>query len=409
MKEPPNIITLDNGLRILHQRTRNSRTVHCGIIINAGTRDEVPENNGIAHFIEHSAFKGTKKRKSHHILGRIENVGGDINAYTDREKTCFYTTSLKKYAGRSIELLSDITFHPTFPTKELEKEKKVISEEIDMFEDTPEESIYDDFIYMLFPGHSLGYKILGKKSTVENFTRQDLLNFLKTNYVNKKIILSVVGNISQEKVKKYALKYLAKIPKGEKTTSRAAPGRYYPTLLRKQKGFQQNHCIIGTPAYSRHHPRRYALALLNIILGGDSMNSRLNLEIREKYGLVYHIESNYLPFHDSGIFTVEFSSNHRSLEKCIRMVKKEFKKLRENKLGKLQLNQGKRKFLGRIALAEENHLLQMQRQGKNMLDHGHIFTFEDIYRNIENIQAKDILAVANELLQEETLSTLIFE
>lgn len=403
------IIKLDNGLRIIHQRIKFSKIVHCGFIIDAGARDENKRNNGIAHFIEHSVFKGTKKRKAYHILNRIETVGGDLNAYTSREKTCFYTASLKRYADRAIELLTDITFNPVFPEKEVEKEKQVIVEEIEMYEDSPEESIYDEFFELMFPGHPLGFNILGTRNNVKKFNRKKILDFIKEKYSNNRIVLSVVGNITPGRLEQIVQRYLSNIELKEQVTQRPSPEEYVPFSKVKKKDFQQYYCIIGNRAYSNNEDKRYAFSLLNNILGGDGMSSRLSLGIREKYGYVYNIGSNYSLYTDTGVFTIELSTDKNHLEKCLDLVYKELKKLKTQKLGKLQLNKAKKQLLGQAAMLQENHSVMMQMRGRSLLDYGRIISLDEFFHNIETVTSEDILEVANEILDETKLSKLIYE
>lgn len=409
MPRDPQVYHLDNGLTVIHQRIPHSRLVHCGFIVNAGTRDENPDNNGVAHFIEHATFKGTRKRKPYHILNRIETVGGELEAFTTREKTFYFTSSLSKYADRSIELLTDLLFNATFPESEIEKEKHVIKEEIEMYEDIPEENIMDRFHEMMFEGHPLGYNMLGTSEKLDKLSRKQILDFLDQYYNTHNIIVSIAGNVTSNKVQKLINKHLTTLPKSRPSPKRKPPGPVKPFYTRIPKNFHQSHCIVGNKAYSRKDDKRYAFAVLNNLLGGSGMSARLNFDIREKYGYVYQIDSSFIPYLDTGVFTVEFSTDQNSLQKCIDLVFKAFRKLKQQKLGKVQLNRAKRQLTGNAALMEENHVALMQSHGRSYLDFGHVMSLEGFFERINSVKAEDILEVANEILDEDHMSVLVYE
>jgi predicted Zn-dependent peptidase len=401
---------LDNGLRVIYSRMKNTSLVHCGYIIGTGSRDETQKNNGIAHFIEHTAFKGTSKRKSYQILNRIESIGGELNAYTSREKTCFYSMASKKYFDRSVELLTDVVFNPIFPTNEIEKEKSVIIEEIEMYEDSAEESIYDDFFASLFPGHPLGYSILGKKKTVKAINNRIIADYRNDNYQPSNMVLSIAGNLPVDKVEKAINLYTNCIP----ASAIHKNGRIIPDVApafnkKVKKDFQQVHCIIGCPAYSMNEAKKYVLVLINDILGGDWMSSRLNMIIREKYAYAYNVSSSYSAYSDSGVYSVQLGTDEKYLEKCIELIYKEIRNFREVQISKIQLNRAKRQIFGMYEMMAENNSGIMQIKGKNILDFGHPVSKESFYSNIEKIDAKQIIDVANEILDENKLSILVYQ
>jgi predicted Zn-dependent peptidase len=337
------LFVLPNGLRVVFTQTHKSSIVYCAFVVGVGSRYESAENNGIAHFIEHSLFKGTKKRKAYHILNRIESVGGELNAFTTRERSCYYSIALRSYFDRSIELLTDLVFHPVFPEAEVEKEKLVIAEEIEMYEDSPEESIYDDFNLHSFPGSSLGFNILGTKESISRFNRQKVLDFWKRFYTTENVVVSIVGSMQPERVERMINKYLLDL----KTTNTQKPLReqasYTHFNFEFEKTFQQEHCIVGNKAYSIYDEKKYPLFLLNNVLGGDWMSSRLNLSVREKHAYAYHVTSGYNAYADIGVFSVQLGTDEKHLEKSLDLVEKEFARLREKTLSPIQLNRAKNK------------------------------------------------------------------
>lgn len=399
---------MSNGIRIIHQQVE-SPAAHFGLILNTGSRDELPNEQGIAHFIEHVIFKGTKKRKAFHILSRIEDVGGEINAYTTKEETAVYATFLAKYYSRSMELISDIIRNSIFPEKEIEREKEVIIEEINSYKDSPSELIFDDFDELLFAGHPIGRNILGTPKLVKSFRKQDIIRFVETNYHTNEMVLSSVGNIPFSRFRAMAERYFSEIPAKLRSHQRQPFLGYVPGNKRiKMKTFQ-NHCVIGNIAYNAQDEKRMGMVLLNSILGGQSMNSRLNLSLRERNGIAYNVESNYTPYSDTGQFNVYFGTDKENLEKAIRLVKKEFKLIREKRMGNLQLSKAKKQLIGQIAISSENRDDLMLTLGKSFLLYNKVDSLPEIYKKIEGISDSLILDIANEILDEQTQSMLIYE
>lgn len=386
-----------------------SPAAHFGIILNTGSRDEQVEEQGIAHFIEHVIFKGTQKRKAYHILSRIEDVGGELNAYTTKEETAVYATFLNEHYSRSMELISDIIRNSTFPAREIEREKEVIIEEINSYKDSPSELIFDDFDELLFDGHPIARNILGTPDLVKSFKREDILRFIQNNYHTDEMVLSSVGNVPFEQFRKLAEHYFGEIPNNPREHQRIPFNNYTPGFKRTKMDTYQSHCVIGNLAYNAQDEKRMGMVLLNSILGGQSMNSRLNLSLRERNGMAYNVESNYTPYSDTGQFNVYFGTDRENLEKAIRLVKKEFKLIQEKRLGRLQLAKAKKQLMGQIAISSENRDDLMLTLGKSFLLYNKVDSLPEIYKKIEEISDSLLLEIANEVLNEKALSILIYE
>jgi predicted Zn-dependent peptidase len=399
---------LVNGIRIVHQQVTHTRLVHCGFILNIGSRDEDKEQEGLAHFWEHMAFKGTHKRKTYHIINRLESLGGELNAYTTKEKVCFYASVLKDHYSKAAELLFDITFNSTFPEKQIEKERQVILEEMAMYRDSPDDSIQDELDALVFENHSLGRNILGTEETVSRFSQQDFFDFISTHLDTSKVIFSIVGNISFEKALKAIEGPLSQIQSKRTLYVRSGFHEFSPRAKTMERDVTQSLCAMGRPAYSLHDPNRYKLFLLNNILGGPSMNSRLNLSLRENYGYVYSIESNYQPFSDTGFFGIYFGTEEKTLNKAKSVVVREIEKLRKKKLGTLQLHMAKEQAIGQMAMAEENYVALMLVYGKSLIDHDKIDPLDLIFEKIRSTTAEELQDIAQEILDPKQLSTLIY-
>ncbi|SFT92533.1 Predicted Zn-dependent peptidase [Algoriphagus locisalis] len=403
-----NIKELSNGIRIVHQEVTHTRLVHCGFILDIGSRDESKEQEGLAHFWEHMAFKGTKKRKTFHILNRLESLGGELNAYTTKEKVCFYASTLKEHYGKASELLFDITFNSTFPEKQIEKERQVILEEMAMYRDSPDDAIQDELDELVFENHALGRNILGTEQTVGSFTQQDFFDFISTRLDTSRLIFSVVGNIPFKKVLQGIEGPLSQIQPKRSLYVRSSFSNYTPKVKTQERDVSQSLCAIGRPAFSLYDPSRFKLYLLNNILGGPSMNSRLNLMLREKHGYVYSIESSYQPFSDVGFFGVYFGTEGKTLKKAQSLVLKEMNKLSNTKLGTLQLHMAKEQAIGQMAMAEENYSALMLVYGKSLLDHGKVDPLDKIFAQIKNTTAMDIQDIAQDIFNPDMLTFLTY-
>lgn len=402
------IYTLPNGIRIAHKQVNSTKIVHCGIMFDIGSRDELPHQAGLAHFWEHMAFKGTKKRKSYHIINSLESVGGELNAYTTKEKICFYASVLEEHFVRAVDLLTDIAFHSTFPEKQLELERGVILEEMSMYLDSPEDAIQDEFDGIIFPDHALGINILGTQESVKGFTRENFEEFIAQNLDTERTVLSVVGNLSFEKVVKVAERFLKDIAWKKSERKRLAPTAYQPQQLRVQKDNNQAQVAMGSPSFSLGEPRRLPFFALVNLLGGPGMNSRFNLSLREKFGLVYQIEASLLSYSDTGMFTVFFGTDPANLNKAFRLIRKEMESLKNKPLGSLQLKTLKDQLKGQLAMAEESKQGYMLMMAKSILDLGYVEPLQNIFTDIDKIDAAGMQDLAQETLDEKKLSTLIY-
>jgi len=400
--------TLPNGIRILFKHAPSTIT-HCCFVVNAGSRDEREHQTGLAHFIEHLLFKETERRSTNQILNRLELVGADLNAYTTKEYTCIHASLLSQHLERTIDLFEDILFHSTFPEDEQEKERGVILDEIASYLDQPEEAIQDDFESLLFKGHPIGENILGTPESVAKLNSADIKDFIAANYNTSEMVFAVFGNYDFKKVVKLSEKYFGHVAANHIKKQRVQPASNAGSSLVLQKPISQAHCIMGNTAYSASHPLRDGLWLLNNLLGGIGMSSRLNLEIREKYGIAYTIDSSYTTFTDCGIFSIYFGTDKEKVEKAMRLVQKELKKLREVKLGTLQLHNEKQKFIGQIALGEENRMGVIMSMAKNLIAFDHVHTLEEIFAKINAVTAEQLLEISNEIFDNNRMITLLFE
>ncbi len=399
--------TLANGIRLIHKHA-DSAVAHAGIIINTGTRDEDDAEHGMAHFIEHTIFKGTKTRKVFHVLSRLENVGAELNAYTTKEETVIFASFQSQYYDRSLELISDITFNSVFPEKELEKEKEVIMDEIDSYKDSPSEYIFDEFEELVFQQHPIGKNILGTKKKLKRFNREMVLDFIRNNYHTDQMVICSVGNISFQSLVKKVEKYYGNIPENIRTKKRQPFVSYTPQQITLNKATHQSHCIIGNVAYDYRAKLKPAFTLLTNILGGPGLNSRLNLGIREKYGFAYNLEAHYTPYTDTGIFLIYLGTAFESTDKSIELVHKELQKLREKKLGVIQLSTAKKQFIGQVAITYDSNLNEMLSIGKSFLHYNKVDSIEELNKKVEKITATDIIESANEIFNPDFLSRLVY-
>ncbi len=398
---------LPNGIKIIH-KYRSGVVAHLSLMVNTGMRDEAADENGLAHFIEHMLFKGTKKRRAYHVLSCLENVGGELNAYTTKEETCIHASFLKEYYNKAIELVSDVAFNSVYPENELEKEKDVILDEINSYLDSPAEEICDDFENNLYKGHEMGRNILGTTELVSGFTRDDLYRFLKNNYSTDRMVIATIGDISFDKFKnkiianfgdykRYATEYHR-----NKFASLPAFNVVY------ERNSHLSHCMIGGLAYHIESEKKMQMVLLNNILGGPGMNSRLNLNIREKYGFAYTIESQYNAYSDTGNFSIYMGVDPHSLDKAVGLVFKELAKLRNNKLGSVQLSNAKNQLIGQLALSGESGLGELLAMARAAFYKDEIEPLSETIRKIRNLKSEDIIEVANEIFDERNLNTLIY-
>lgn len=428
-----NTYTLDNGLRIIHLPS-DSKVVYCGYQINAGTRNEEPGEEGLAHFCEHVTFKGTERRKAWHILNCLESVGGDLNAYTNKEGTVYYSAILKEHIARAVDLLTDIVFHSVYPQAEIDKEVEVICDEIESYNDSPAELIYDEFENIIFKGSPLGHNILGTAEQVRSFKTEDALRFTRKLYRPDNAIFFAYGDIDFKKLvrllKKSFLSEERKV-KSEETTfgdrresqfnSPEAQAQFniqHSTFntqhsfegqtIVMQKNTHQAHVMIGTRAYDVNDSRRMPLYLLNNMLGGPGMNAKLNLALREHNGLVYTVESTMVAYGDTGIWSIYFGCDEHDVKRCLRLVRKELDKFMQKPLSEAQLKAAKKQIKGQVGVACDNRENFALDFGKSFLHYGWEKNVDRLYEQVDEITAEQIQAVAQELFDKDRLTTLIF-
>ena len=387
----------------------DSPVAHCGVIINTGSRDEMPNEQGIAHFIEHTIFKGTKKRKAYHIISRLEDVGGEMNAYTSKEETAVHASFLCEYYERALELFGDILINSTFPEKELKKEKEVIIDEINSYNDSPSELIFDDFEELIYDGHPMGRNILGTPKLVRSFDAEKIRHFIAQNYNTDQMVICSVGKIHPKKILLLAERYFAHLPLSARSYQREKYSGYQPINREILKDTYQAHCIIGGEALDVYHPDRLGLVLLNSILGGQSGNSRLNLTLRERNGIAYNIESSYTAYSDTGTFTIYFGTDKENLERAILLINREIKTLQNVTMGAIQLSKAKKQLIGQLAMSQENHEDLMLAIGKSFLVFNKIEDLDEIYKKIDALTASQLMEIANNILDANKLSLLIYK
>ncbi len=399
---------LPNGLRIIYSQTR-STVSYAGFTVNAGTRDEMPGEEGLAHFVEHLIFKGTTRRKSWHILNRMENVGGELNAFTAKEETVIYSVFLSEHLSRAVELMSDLICNSQFPPSEVEREREVILDEINLYKDTPSELIYDEFENLLFSHHALGHNILGDKDSLLSFDSFDGLRFLRSHYLPERMVFFYRGSVSFARVLAVISRYMSNVgnPSGV-SLNRVPPTDYVPFSRQIELETHQAHVLVGNRAYDMFDKRRPALFLLNNLLGGPGMNSRLNVALREKKGYVYGVESSVTNYSDTGFFSVYFGTDPTKVDTCLSVLYRELRKLKHSSLTTLQLSNAKRQFIGQMAIGTENNESMALGMGKSFLHYNRYDTLEESFSRINAVTADDILEVANEIFDERLLSTLVY-
>lgn len=409
--------TLDNGLRVIH-RPDSSPIVYCGYQINAGTRDEKPGEEGLAHFCEHTTFKGTSRRKAWHVLNGLESVGGDLNAFTTKEDTVYYAAILKEHASRAVDLLTDIVFHSVYPQHELDKEVEVVCDEIESYNDSPSELIFDEFENMIFEGHPLGHNILGTADNVRRFTTVDAQRFTRRHYRPDNAVFFIAGDVDFKKIVRQLQRadwpetpHVPHVPHA--SVAPIAPNRPFasnpPSSLTVNRNTHQAHVMLGCRAYDIHDDRRMSLYLLNNMLGGPGMNARLNLSLRERHGLVYTVESTMVSYSDTGLWAIYFGCDPHDVKRCMRLVRRELDKVMEKPLSAVQLAKAKKQLKGQIGVACDNRESFALDFGKSFLHYGWEKDISTLFRNIEAITPEGIQQVARELMAPDRLTTLVYQ
>lgn len=399
---------LANNLRLIFYPTK-SEVGYCGMFINTGSRDELQNEHGLAHFLEHVIFKGTKKRSLYQILSRIDDVGGEINAYTTKEETCIYSTFLKRDLERAVDLVADITFNSQFPEIELVKEVDVVIDEINSYKDSPAELIFDDFEDVVFKNHPMGRNILGVPKEIRKFTKKGIEGFVNRTYNTDQMVFCVLGKFSEQKVVALFEKYFSHVVANNRTWERRIMSPYSAQNIVLNKKTFQSHCVIGNRAYDSHDERRLPLHLLVNLLGGPASNSRLNWALREQSGIAYSVESSYSPYWDTGIFNIYFGTDKNNIDQSLEIIHKELAKLRDNALQSSELSRIKRQTIGQTTISFENKESLLFSIGKSYLLYGKVDSLEDVYRRIDSITSSQLQDIANEVFDEKMLSYLIFK
>lgn len=406
-----NTATLDNGLRAIHCPSA-SPVVYCGYEVCAGTRDEKEGEEGMAHFCEHTTFKGTRHRSAMQILNRLESVGGDLNAFTNKEDTVYYSAILKNHFPRAVDLLTDIVFGSTYPQAEIDKEVEVICDEIESYNDSPAELIFDDFENAIFAGHPLGHNILGSADTLRTYTTADALRFTQRYYRPENTVFFVYGDVDFKSVvrqlKRATSAFPAAQPLIDVTPSITLPP-YQPRHIVHDKGTHQAHVMVGNRAYSAHDANRLPLYLLNNILGGPGMNARLNISLRERNALVYTVESSMVSYSDTGLWCTYFGCDPKDVKKCLRLVRRELDRVMDRPLSESQLKAAKRQIKGQIGVACDNRESFALDFGKAFLHYGWLKDVEKLMADIDNVTALEIQQAALDIFDPDRMTTLIYE
>lgn len=404
-------MTLSNGLRVIHQSS-DSNVVYCGYELNVGTRNEESGYEGMAHFCEHVSFKGTKRRKSWHISNALESVGGDLNAYTNKEDTVYYAAVLKEHTARAIDLLTDIVFYSTYPQAEIDKEVEVICDEIESYNDSPAELIYDEFENLLFANHALGHNILGTAERVRSFKTADAQHFTQRYYRPENSIFFLYGDVDFKRVvrllERATSDFTPSKPIIEPALNQPLPPNM-PDFIEKNHGTHQAHVMVGTRGYDIHDKRRMSLYLLNNLLGGPGMNARLNLSLRERHGLVYTVESSMVSYCDTGVWAIYFGCDPKDVGRCLKLVRKELDRVIQKPLSDTQLRAVKKQIKGQIGVACDNRESFALDFGKSYLHYGWERDLNSLFRHIDEVTAESMQQVAAELMQQERLTTLVID
>ncbi len=399
---------LPNGLRMIHMPAQ-SPVAYCGYAVNAGARDEEPQEHGLAHFVEHMIFKGTEHHKANYILNRIESVGGELNAYTTKEETFVYSIFMKEHFLRAFDLLTDLVFYSSFPEIEIEKEKDVILDEINSYEDSPSELIFDDFENLLYKEHALGHNILGEEETLERFSTTTGKSFMNRYYTPGNMVFFSMGDIPFNKIVKWAESLFSTLPAHSSPQKRKVPTLSSASSLTMSKETHQAHVMIGSHAFSMFDEKRIPMFLLNNIIGGPGMNNRLNVSLREHNGLVYSVESNITSYTDTGLFSIYFGTDPKNKEKAIRLVHREIEKLHETKLTEKQLTAAKKQALGQLGVSIDNREGLFLNMGKSFLHYNFFASMEEVFNQINDITAEGILDIAQTVLAPDKLFMLSYD
>lgn len=404
----PTCITFDSGLRLVYLH-KPSSVAHLGFFFRAGSRFEKENQTGLAHFLEHCVFKGTKKRSGIQTISRLDEVGGELNAYTAKEELCLHASFPKQHLARAIELLSDISVNPTFSKREVQKEKEIVIDEINSYLDSPSDKIFDDFEEEFFKGHALGNNILGKREDLKKLSQKDLHEFVQSYFSKENLVVSFVGDIPIESLERYLNKYMENMPnKGVAIKINPYSGYEPFNIVRKESNYQA-HLILGGMAPNYFDEKRTAMAMLMNMLGGPAMNATLNISLRERHVLAYSIEAAYVPYADVGFWQIYVGCESKNINKSIKLIHKELTRLQNKQISVAKLKRLKQQFKGQLALSMDVNSGLMHSLGKSLLAFGQIDTLEDIHKSIDAILAKDIQALAQNCMKISEISSLIFD
>ncbi len=393
--------TLPNGIRGIHRQVRSS-VAHCALVIDAGSRDELPGQYGLAHFAEHAFFKGTRKRRAWQVNCRLENLGGELNAFTTKEDTTIHATTLRGDFAKAAELIADVAFRSTFPERELEREKEVIADEINTYKDSPADLIYDTFEELMFEGSELGHNILGRKAALMRYDGDAIRAFTARTHTTDRMVFSSIGNFPVGTAESVATRYFAEQPATVRAFRRTTPEPCAAFEKNISKHTHQTHCIIGSRAYGIDDARRLPLALLVNLLGGPCANSLLNVVVREKHGLSYNIEATYTPYGDTGITAIYFSCEHTNADRCVELIEEELHRLRTAPLTARRLSMAKKQFIAQLAISGESNESYMLGAGKSLLTHDRMYTMEEVYAKIRALTATELTDVAQEVFAQRS-------
>lgn len=398
--------TLPNGVRVVTETIPSVRSISVGVWINTGSRDERDEEGGMSHFIEHMVFKGTARRRMHHIAQRLESVGGYLNAFTTKEYTCYFARALDEHLERAIDTVIDLVLEPNFPEKELDKEKDVVLEEMKMYEDAPEDLVFDRFEDVIYRGHSLGRPIIGTRESVSSFSRDQLIDFMDRHYTPERMVLAIAGNVDHDQAVRYAEKVLRRAARPPRARHREPIDGYRPAVHTESRPIQQAHLVLGTRGFAANDERRSALSILNTILGGG-MSSRLNQNIREKYGFCYNIYSFTNMHSDTGDFGIYMGTDASRVPRAKKLIFRELEKLADKPVSRRALNQAKNQVKGSIMLGLENMSNRMMRLGRHEIYFERYFTLDEMIGQMEQVTEEDLLAISRELFVPDNFSTVV--
>lgn len=408
IEENLHAFSLKNGLRVII-KTEPSKITHCGLVIDTGSRDEFEHEWGMAHFTEHMLFKGTAKRRSVHIINRLEHVGGELNAFTSKEETVIYASILKEYTERALELIADICLHSVFPQNEIDKEIDIVLDEIQSYNDSPSELIYDDFEELMFANHALAHNILGNRDTLQSFNTSKVSDFVNRTYLPQQMVLFVTGNDNLKQLQKWIEKYFGTDHLDTEKIIRLQPTSFNPECIEKHKQTHQVHYVLGGLCFDLYHPDRLAMYLLNNLLGGPGMNSKLNMSLREKHGLVYTVESSFQPFTDSGTWSVYFGCDPKYATKCRQLVLTELDKFRNDLIPESVLRKYKLQLIGQLAISSENKENQALGLAKSYLRYNKADSIDYVRQKIQLVSSTLLRDIACEIYKPDHITELIYK